>query len=248
MHRLLPILLLHLLTTTIVPAQHLRVDATEKSFSEMRPLEQRSVTFVLYNIASDTIFLGQPKPSCGCTATVLDKSTLPPGDSTLLSVEFRAAPGMNGTINKSVTLYGRFAGVDEKLAVLRVHAEIAADLKFEPGILRFASFIGDVVVVRVTLMSNTDTAVTLSNITADMTAYVDTSAGNIYHVEKVQTRPFTKFSIALDRDVIEAGDSARLTLTLYPQEKGQLNGTIRIPLSDTELRIPVVGAVLRQRE
>ena len=127
---------------------------------------------------------------------------------------------MNGPISKSITLYGRFAGVEEKLAVLRLHADVVADIKYSPGMLRFASFIGDTVVVHAMLTSNTDKPVQLSNITGEFTAYVDTTAGNTYHVEQVQSRPFANFSIALDAGLVESGDSVRLTLTLYPQDKG----------------------------
>lgn len=229
-------------------AQPLRVDAMDKSFGEMRPLDRRSLTFLLTNTVSDTLFLGEPKPSCGCTASMLDRSVLAPGDSARLSVSFHAAPGMIGSINKSVTLNGRVSGMDVKLAVLHVHAEIVADVKFTPGMLRFSAVIGDTVLLEAVLLSNTDKAVKLENLTAAITAYIDTTDGNIYHVEQVQAHPFTAFSISLDAEMLEAGDSARLTLTLIPQEKGQLNGTIRIPLSDTELRIPIAGAVLRQRE
>ncbi len=232
----------------ISQAQPLHVDALEKSFGEMRPLDRRTVTFVLTNTALDTLFLGQPKPSCGCTATVLDRSALAPGDSTQLSVSFHAAPGMNGSISKTVSLSGRISGMDVKLAVLHVRAEIIADVKFTPGMLRFSAVIGDTVVLEAMLASNTDKAVKLQNITAVITAYVDTTEGNIYHVEQVQSRSFTAYSLSLDSEMLEAWDSTRLTLILVPQQKGQLNGTIRIPLSDTELRIPVVGAVLRQRE
>ncbi|MFA6232809.1 MAG: DUF1573 domain-containing protein [Bacteroidota bacterium] len=240
--------ILLLLLAGALPAQHLRVDALEKEFGEMRPLDQRTLTFVLTNIATDTIFLGKPKPSCGCTATVLDKSVLSPGDSTQLSVQFHAAPGMNGTVNKSVTLNGRVGGMDVRLAVVRVRAEIVADVRFEPGILRFSAFIGDTVKLEAILHSNTNKPVKIENISAAITAYVDTTEGNKYRIEQVESRPFTAFTLTPETGLLEAGDSTRLTMILYPQEKGQINGSIRIPLSDTELRIPVVGVVLRQRE
>ncbi len=242
------ILALLLLSVARLPAQQLQVDAPEKSLGEMRPFDHRAVTFTLINAAADSIFLGEPKPSCGCTATMLDRSRLAPGDSARLSVEFRASPGMVGPVNKSVTLYGRIGGVEQKFAVLHVHGEIVADLKFEPGVLQFSAGIGDTVQVEALLRSNTDRAVTLENISAVITAYVDTTAGNIYHVAQVQSRPFTAFTLAPRSAVIDTGDSMKVVLTLYPQEKGQVNGTIRIPLKDAELRIPVVGVVLRRRE
>lgn len=231
-----------------VDAQALRADALEKSFGEMRPLERRDITFTLFNDAGDTLHLDAPRASCGCTATMLDNSVLAPGDSATVSVEFHAAPGMIGSINKSVSMYGRIGPSHSRLAVLRIHAEIVADLRHEPGTLRFSATIGDTVRLEASLISNTDTPVRLENISAALTAYVDTTAGNTYHVDRIQARAFTDLRIELARDVVEAGDSTRLLITLYPREKGQINGSIQVPLRDTTLRIPVIGAVLRQRE
>jgi hypothetical protein len=242
------LLALFLLSVTLPAQQLLQVDAPEKSLGEMRPLDRRAVTFTLLNAADDSIFLGEPKPSCGCTATMLDRSTLAPGDSARLSVQFHASPGMVGPVNKSVTLYGRIRGVEQKFAVLRIHGEIVGDVKFEPGVLRFTAVIGDTVLLEALLRSNTDAAVSLENMSAAITAYVDTTAGNIYHVETVQARPFTAFTLSPQSAILEEGDSLKVVLVLHPQEKGQVNGTIRIPLKDTELRIPVVGVVMRQRE
>lgn len=229
-------------------AQVLRADAMEKSFGEMRPLDRSSLTFTLYNEAGDTLHLDAPRPSCGCTASMLDRSVLAPGDSATVSVEFHAAPGMIGSINKSVSMYGRVGASHARLAVLRVHAEIVADLKYDPGTLRFSAVIGDTIRLEVTLRSNTDLPVRLENITAALTAYIDTTEGNTYHVDRIEARAFSDLRIDPASDVIEPGDSTRLFVTLYPKEKGQINGSIQVPLRDTMLRIPVIGAVLRQRE
>lgn len=229
-------------------AQVLRVDAMEKSFGEMRPLDRQHLTFVVYNEASDTLHLDAPRPSCGCTASMLDRSILAPGDSATVSVEFHATPGMIGSVNKSVSMYGRVGLSHGRLAVLRVHAEIVTELKYEPGALRFSAVAGDTVRLDVTLRSNTDHPVRLENITAALTAYVDTTEGNTYHVDRIEAQAFSDLRIDLAHDVVEVGDSTRLLITLYPKEKGQINGSIQVPLRDTVLRIPVIGAVLRQRE
>lgn len=236
------------LTFSAVSAQQLRADAEEKHFGEMRALDRRTVAFTLTNVAADTVFLGPPKPSCGCTATMLDRSVLAPGDSATVSVEFHAAPGMIGSIGKSVSIFGRFGGEERRFLVLRVRAEIVSDVKYEPGTLRFNAVVGDTVRLEATLRSNSDKAVRLENVTSSITAFVDTTEGNIYHVEHVQARPFTDLTITLQSAMLESGDSTRMIVTLIPRDKGQLNGSIQIPLPDNVLRIPLVGSVLRQRE
>lgn len=229
-------------------AQVLRADAEEKSLGEMRPLDRRELTFVLHNIAGDTVRLDAPRPSCGCTASMLDRSVLGPGDSAAVSVAFTATPGMLGNVNKSVSIYGHVGGSQSRLMVLRIRGEIVADLRPEPGALRFSAVIGDTVRLEAVLRSNSDLPVRIENVTAAITAYVDTSEGNTYHVDRIQAHPFTDFRINLGRDVVEPGDSTRLMIILHPHAKGQINGNIEIPLRNTVLRIPVIGAVLRQRE
>lgn len=240
--------LLLLQLVSIASAQGLRVDAEEKSFGAMRPLERRSLAFTLFNDGPDTLHLGAPRPSCGCTATMLDRPVLAPGDSAHVSVEFHAAPGMNGTVAKSVSMYGSFGTEERRLAVLRVRAEIETDLTVEPTALRFEAVIGDTVRLAVLLRSNSERTVRLGQPTAAVTAYVDTSVGNMYHVERIQARPFTAITLETERDAIEPGETARLLVTLVPTEKGQINGSLQLPLPDTVIRIPLIGAVLRQRE
>ena len=41
--------------------------------------------------------------------------------------------------------------------------------------------------------------------------------------------------------------STLLTLVMIPEQKGQINGSIRIPIPNSELRVPVSGVVLRTR-
>jgi hypothetical protein len=245
-------MLLCLLLATPVPAQFLRADAEEKSFGEMRPQDRRTLAFTLYNIATDTIHLGEPKPSCGCTATMLDRSVLGPGDSARISVEFHAAPGMTGSLGKSVSIYGNVKGHSavspQRLMVLRVRAEIATDVKHEPGTLRFSAVAGDTVTLEILLRSNSSRPVRLGGVTPAITAYVDTTEGNTYRVDRVQAREFTDLAFELKSDMLEPGDSTRLIVTLYPREKGQINGSVNVALPDAVLRIPLIGAVLRQRE
>ena len=113
--------------------------------------------------------------------------------------------------------------------------------------LRFESVIGDTVHTALKLISNSDKAVRIKDVSAALLAYVDTTEGNKYNVDAVQTRPFTDFDIRTEAQEIAPGDTTTVYLTLRPGEKGQINGSMRIPIPDGELRVPVVGVVLRTR-
>ncbi|MDT8323724.1 MAG: DUF1573 domain-containing protein [Bacteroidota bacterium] len=242
--------LLHILIPLLVAATaqaQLRFDAMEKNFGDLRPLETRSLEFRVYNDGAEPVHIAKPRPSCGCTATILERAELASGDSTVIEVRFHASPGMIGTMTKTIGIGLLENGTERSVATLRIHARVVGDVVYEPGMLRFESVIGDTVRLVLTLRSNTAKAVRLENISAAMLAYVDTSAGNAYSVANVQARPFTAFRLALGDDLLHAGDSTELTLVMIPEEKGQINGSIRIPIPNSELRVPVSGVVLRTR-
>ncbi|MCB2206632.1 DUF1573 domain-containing protein [bacterium] len=225
----------------------LRFDALEKDFGDLRPLETRNMEFRVYNDGATTVHLAEPKPSCGCTATILEHSELEPGGSTVIGVRFHASPGMMGPMTKSIAISTLEEGSPKHAATLRIHARVIGDVIYEPGVLRFSTVIGDTVQMQLVLISNTDHDVPLRDITASMLAYVDTSEGNTYRVANVQTRPFTAFHLEKEAEEVRAGDSTIVTLTMIPGEKGQINGSIRIPIPNAELRVPVTGVVLRTR-
>ena len=246
MRTTITITLLLVLCSLPLSAQ-LRFDAMEKDYGVMRPMEYKSLDFRVYNDGPVAVHLATPRPSCGCTATILERAELAPGDSTVIGVRFHAGPGMMGPMSKTIAVGLIEDGGERNVATLRIHARVIGDVIYEPGILRFSGVIGDTVRLKLALLSNTAKTIRLDNISAALLAYVDSSEGNTYHVENIQTRPFTSFTVTLANREIAAGDSTELVLEMVPEEKGQINGTIRIPIPNGELRVPVTGVVLRTR-
>lgn len=246
MKRLPFVILLSLLTVPLA-AQQVRFDALEKDLGDIRPLGTASVEYVVYNDGPGSLLLADPKPSCGCTATILDRHELAPGDSAVIGVRFHAAPGMMGPMSKTISIRAREDGGDRHLGTLRVRVRIVGSVIYEPGMLRFESVIGDTVRLELTLKSNSDRSVRIENLSAALLAYVDTTEGNTYNVEAVQTRPFTNFDLRIASKEILPGDSTTVILTARPMAKGQINGSLRISIPDGELRVPIIGVVLRTR-
>ena len=62
--------------------------------------------FTIQNTGSDTLIITSTRPSCGCTAAVLDAkdNRLPPGTQSRLTVTFDANNKPEGPITKSVTI------------------------------------------------------------------------------------------------------------------------------------------------
>lgn len=60
-------------------------------------------TFIIKNTGEDSLKNLKARPSCGCTAAPLEKTTLMPGDSTFLEVTFNAK-NFNGPVTKTIYL------------------------------------------------------------------------------------------------------------------------------------------------
>jgi len=57
--------------------------------------------FLLKNVGNDTLKISNVRKSCGCTAAPLRKTTLPPGDTTILEVTFSSG-SYQGAVSKAV--------------------------------------------------------------------------------------------------------------------------------------------------
>lgn len=245
--KFVPLLILLPLLALPLAGQQVRFDALEKDLGDIKPLSSASAEYIVYNDGPGTLLLADPKPSCGCTATILDRHELAAGDSAVIGVRFQAAPGMMGPMSKTISINAREDGGERYLGTLRVNVRIVGSVIYEPGMLRFETAIGDTMQLELTLISNTDRDVHIENVSASLLAYVDTTEGNTYHVDAVQTRPFTNYDLRVTEQGIPPGDSTTVILTVRPLAKGQINGSLRIPIPDGELRVPVVGVILRTR-
>ena len=127
----------------------------------------------------------------------------------------------------------------------RIRAEVVGDIRYEPGMLQFRGVIGDTVRLSVTLRSNSAQTVELTEITPQLTAYVDTLEGNTYHVDQVTAMPFETVELLPSTRSIAPGAEGVLKVVFVLRHKGQINGAIRVAMPHSEIRIPVVGVVLR---
>ena len=226
-------------------AQQLRFEPMILDLGEMRQNEVRTMRYTIHNTGSDTVYLGEPRASCGCTAILLDASTLPPGDSASITGEFSSGPYMLGEINKSVQVIQMLNDQERNIATLRVRAEVVGDLSYEPSTVQFRVVIGDTVKTRIILRSNSEKTVEISDISTSLLAYVDDSPGNTYDASQVRTMPFTDVLLEPESRAVPPGGEIFVDVTMFPKDKGQINGMLRVAFPQAEIRIPIVGVVLR---
>lgn len=228
-------------------AQDLRFERTFHDFGRMLQKEKRTAEFVFVNTGTETLELPAPRASCGCTATLLSTTRIAPGDTGRISVAFTAFSGVTGVVEKTVDAFEQGSLGVTQSATLRIRAHIVAEVMPDSGMLRFTAVAGERVALRMPLHSNTGTPMPLDNISFSGMEYVDTTEGEAYHVEKIISRPLTAFTITTRAPDVEPDGTTDLVLEISTSGKGQINGQIRIALPNSEVRIPVVGVVHRNR-
>ncbi len=246
-HKLFPYVFILFLLPQALPAQQARFSTQNLELGDMRQNERAAGEFTVYNDGRDTLHLAPPRPTCGCTAAILSNAKLAPGDSARVSVEFRSGVAMIGPVSKSIQMGRLIAGKEYTIGSVRVSVNVVGAIRYEPGIIEFRSVIGDTVRARITVTSNSDSAITLLPPGSSLMAYVDTTAGNAYHVETVLVKEYHDLTLTLSNSTIQPGTAETLEFMAVPKEKGQINGTIQLVMPGTEVRIPVVGVVLRSR-
>jgi hypothetical protein len=231
--------------TLVMVAQPARFDALSHDFGEMGQNEARTAIFTLVNTGVDVLRLTHPRASCGCTVVLLSRSELQPGDSASIEVEFRSGPAMLGPVNKSVQVGHLVNGKERELATLRVLAEIVGIVRYDPGMLEFRTVLGTELRRTVRLISNSSESIRILETNPTLMMYADSSRGNTYNVDKVVALPFTDVRITPSQEEIPPGGEVELELVFTLKHKGQLNGAVRVVFERSEIRIPVVGVVLR---
>jgi hypothetical protein len=236
---------LFLFLTVVLAAQPARFDALSHDFGEMGQNEARTAIFTLINTGVEVLQLTRPRASCGCTAVLLSQSELRPGDTARIEVEFRSGPAMLGPVNKSVQVGYLVHGQERDLATLRIQAEIVGIVRYDPGMLEFRAVLGTELRRTVRLISNIPEPIRITEITLALMMYADSSDGNTYHVDHVVAIPFEDVRVTPSLEEIPPGGEVELELLFTFKYKGQLNGAIRVALDRSEIRIPVVGVILR---
>ena len=82
----------------------IKIDSDLYDFRTVRIGEIVSHLFIIHNTGSDSLVIKDVKASCGCTATVLDRHVVAPGDSAKLSVNFNTARKAEGHVAKSISI------------------------------------------------------------------------------------------------------------------------------------------------
>jgi|GEM_PF-1180833 len=241
------VLLSHETQAQNVPPDALSFEKPFVDLGNMRPGESKKGELRFTNTWTDTLYLARPKASCGCTAVLVSKDVLAPGDSGVLEIELRASPSAHGKLRKTVSMY--YVGESQPFKTLEVRAKVLTELEPSTRYLRFKTIPGRSDTVKVRLASHAKKKIVIEDVSAHLMAYIDTTEGKTYHSAFVKAVPFTGFSLSISKKELQPDETCELIFALKPDfRKGQINGSIRIASGGYETRIGVSGIVIPEDE
>lgn len=112
------------------------VGGTTHNWGKVKPSESPlKAKIELRNTGTDTLVLGDPKPSCGCTAAPLEKKNLAPGESTYVNVTLNLSPTASGVTEKGLTITSN--DPKQSSISMKLKADVFRTVSVEPPYLTF---------------------------------------------------------------------------------------------------------------
>lgn len=95
--------------------------------------------FRFTNTTGQTLSLGQPRVSCGCTSAAMSAYTVAPGESAAVIAHMDTRRFQYANVTKAVTIYVPFVSPTQEEVSLRVQAICRDDLMMSPDTLAFGT-------------------------------------------------------------------------------------------------------------
>ena len=103
------------------------------NFGKVTHKDRLDHNFVLRNNGGDTVRIANVKAACGCTAVMVSGSTIAPGGTATVSVQFTPPRTTNGHVSKSVSVY--VEGEQRPAHILRIEADVESALASDPALV-----------------------------------------------------------------------------------------------------------------
>jgi hypothetical protein len=187
------------------------VGGTTYDFGSIYQGNKAEHIFELKNVGNDTLRIGKVETSCGCTAAMMSRDSIPPGQIGKLSVAFNSG-GYIGSVSKSV-----FVGTNDTsqpLVTLHIALKIIVEIEVQPSYITLQDLkIGQTAVSDVVLKN--------------------ASAKDIKLLGADRTEDNVKFNVP--EQILPAGQSCSVQLSITGNKLGPLYGTIKVK-TDSEIQ------------
>lgn len=195
-------------------------------------------TFVFKNNCTKDINIDRAAASCGCTAAILSEKVIKPGGEAKIEVKFTPPKGTRGKTTKTVSVY--LKDQSQPHTVLRFSADVKTDLDIAPQYVQLlAAEVGKPSVSKATIKNVSDQVIEISNMELTMTTYAEATAGEAAS----QPYPLKDATFSPNKITLKPGDSQEITITVTPDRKGQVNGTLRFKTAKGDNFLQIFGIV-----
>lgn len=181
-------------------------------------------TLKLKNAGNQPLEIKSVKPSCGCTATKLDKDVLQPGEIASVDVSLNIGTA-TGPVTKTITISSN--DPDNQTKIVWLKAEVVRAIMLSMPYLAFTDLnVGKESTASITVKNNS---------TENVTCYgFEATAGLVVTPKgKVELKP---------------GEEFKLSATLVPEKEGYFSGTVKFSTTHPDfpsVEVPVYGNVLK---
>jgi hypothetical protein len=201
-------------------------------------------TFIFKNNCKETIEIDRAQASCGCTAAILSEKIIKPGTEAKVQIKFKPPMGTRGKVQKTVSVF--LKGETQPHTVLRFSADVKTELDIQPQYIQLlGAEVGTPVTGKATVKNVSTDEIEITDMPFSATSYADTSqAGGASTV----AIPLIKASITPSSLKLKPNESQEITVSLTPEFKGQVNGSLRIKTKKSESFLQVFGIVRAKGE
>lgn len=110
----------------------LKLDKKIHDFGIVKESADISCIFVLENIGTDTLFIGEIQPECGCTLPDISSKIIAPKSKSIMRVKYDGKDRL-GSFSKKIAIY---SNSNPKVEILFIMGEVQTDGVFNQALLR----------------------------------------------------------------------------------------------------------------
>ncbi|MCX8051439.1 MAG: DUF1573 domain-containing protein [Chlorobi bacterium] len=181
-------------------------------------------TLRLKNVGNQPLEIKSVKPSCGCTATKLDKDVLQPGEVASVDVSLNIGSA-TGPVTKTITITSNDPSAETKIVWLK--AEVVRALQLSMPYIAFSDLsLGKQSSASIMVKNNSPDNITCFG-------FEGTSGIVVTPKGKIELKP---------------GEEFKLTATYVPEAEGYFSGTVKFSTSHPDfptVEVPVYGNVMK---
>ena len=144
----------------------IEVDKTNINFGDVNykdsPVKEK---IIIKNVGTDTLFIREARPDCGCTIAPLATNELPPNDSTILSIDFDIK-NFTGRVTRNINIFSN--DPQKPTVTVALNCNVIRAFSVVPQYMNFDRvFVGEPFVIEMQVVNNSSTDAVVKSVSVD---------------------------------------------------------------------------------